>query len=179
VEGKIPILEAPDSVYQLVEGSMVLRRESPFELPGPLELGALLLGPPVLGGFWYIVWRRRNPDAVSQARKRRSRAAQHALKALHRLGKLDALTQAHQAEAVVSSYIRQRLDLLTAEPTPAEVAHHLEQSGSSPALAQEGARFFAECNAARFAPGLMARADNWMATATRLVLALEEESWPS
>jgi hypothetical protein len=89
------------------------------------------------------------------------------------------LAQAHQAEAVMASYLRQRLDLLTAEPTPTEVARHLEQSGSSPALAQEGARFFAECAAARFAPGLMARADTWTETATRLVLALEEESWPS
>jgi hypothetical protein len=179
VEGKSPRIEAPDSVYQLVEGSMVLRHKERFELPGPFELGSLLLGPPVLGGFWYIVWRQRHPDAVSQARKRRSRAAQNALKALHRLGKLDALAQAQQAEAVMSSYLRQRLALLAAEPTPAEVAQCLEQSGSSPALAQEGARFFAACDAARFAPGVMAKGDNWPETATRLILALEEESWPS
>jgi hypothetical protein len=167
--------DAPASVYQLVDGAVVLRYDPPFALPGPGALAALLLAPPAFGGLWYLVWQRCYPDAARQSRKRRSRAAQHALKALQRSSKLDAVRQAHQAEAVLAGYMHERLDLLAVEPTPMEVARHLEQAGASTALAEEVARFFAACDAVRFAPGLVERPDHWTATASHLVLALEEE----
>jgi hypothetical protein len=178
VEGTVPVRGVPDTVYPLVEGSAVLRREPSYALPGPVALGGLLLGPPVVGGFWYIVRRRRYPNAVRHARTECSRAAQHALKALHRLGKRDAVVQARQAEAILAGYLRQRLDLHMVEPTPAEVAHHLAQAGSSAAFTQEMVCFFTDCNAARFAPGLLKKADHWAEKAGHLVLASEEESWP-
>jgi hypothetical protein len=179
VEGTAPPVQAPDSVYQLVNDPAVLRCDPPFALPGPWEVGALLIGPPLLGGWLYIFWRRRHPDSARQTRKRHSQAAQHALKAFRRLGKLDTAAQAQQTETILAEYLRQRLDLRTVEPTPAEVAQHLEQAGSSTALANAVAHFFGNCDAARFAPGFAAKADNWTATATQLVVALEEESWPS
>jgi hypothetical protein len=178
VEGTLAVRAAPDSVYQLVEGSTVLRQDPSFALPGAVPLVGLLIGPPLVGGLWYIVWRRRCPDARRQAHKRRSRAAQQALKALQRLEKRDTLTQVQQAEAILAGYLRQRLDLQTVEPTPAEVTRHLDQAGSSAPFTQEMACFFADCHAARFAPGLIENADHWTARATRLVLASEEESWP-
>jgi hypothetical protein len=77
----------------------------------------------------------------------------------------------------MANYLRQRLSLSAAEPTPAEVAYHLERVGASPALASELVRFFADCHAARFASGLMEKREDPAATATRLLLALEEEPW--
>lgn len=179
VEGTTPTAQTPASVYQLIEGAVVMRTDPPFALPDNGALVALLVGPPAVSALWYLIWRRRHPDVVRQFRKRRSRAAQHALKALHRAQKLDAVERAHQAEVILTGYMRHRLDQLAVEPTPAEVAQQLVQAGSSAPLAEEAARFFAACDAVRFAPGLIEKPDNWTATARHLVLALEEESWPA
>ncbi len=179
VEGTAQRGETPESVCQLVEGLEVLRSDPPVALPGPLELGALFIGPPMLGVLWYVFWRRHHPDVACQARKRHSRAAQNTLRAVRRISNLDASAQAQQMESILAEYLRQRFELSTVEPTPADVARHLEQTGSSKALAQEMARLFGSCDAARFAPGLVEKPDSWSATATRLVLALEEESWSS
>jgi hypothetical protein len=178
VEGAVPMRGTPDSVYQLVEGRTVLRQDPIFALPGIISLAGLFLGPPLVAGLWYLVWRRRYPSAAHLARKRRSRAAQQALKTLHRLEKRDTRTQAQEAEAILAGYLRQRLELQTAEPTPAEVAQHLQQVGAPLPFTQEMASFFADCNAARYAPGLMDKTDHWAARATCLVLAAEEKSWP-
>jgi hypothetical protein len=178
VEGGAPAPAAPASVYHLAEGNTVLRHDSSFVLPGPLVLAALLMGPPLLGGLWYLVWCRRFPDLARQAHKRRSRAAQQALKALARTRKQDPVARAEQSETILTNYLRQRLDLLPTEPTPEEVAHHLEQAGASPALASAVGRFIADCDAVRFAPGLGDRAESGTTTAMRLLLALEEEPWP-
>jgi hypothetical protein len=179
VEGTSPRVQVPDSVNQIVEGLAVKRQDSGFAIPGPLEFGAILVAPPLLGALWYMVWRRRYPDVVGQARKRRSRAAHNTLRAVRHLSKFDPPAQARQMQGILAEYLHQRLDLPIAEPTPAEVAAYLEQAGSSTALAQDMAFLFGKCDAARFAPGLAEKADNWSETATRLVLALEEESWAS
>jgi hypothetical protein len=179
VEGNAPAPRVPDSLYELVRGATVLRHDPPFTLPGLGALAALVLGPPVAGGLWYFLWRRAYPDALRQARKRRSRAAQHALKALQRFHRLDGPSQAQQAEAILAVYLRQRHDLPPAEPTPVEVTRHLQQSGCSATLAQDVAAFFSHCDAARFAPGLTDKQAQWTKTAACLVLELEEEAWSS
>jgi hypothetical protein len=179
VEGMAPVSSVPNTFYELADGVVVLRHDPPFALPGPAALAAFLLGPPAAGFLWYLIWRRAYPDALRQAQKRRSRAAQHALKALQRSRRLDARSQAQQVETILAGYLRQRHDLLTAEPTPTEVARHLGQGGFSAALAQDVACFFSHCDAARFAPGVMDKQDQWTEKATRLVLALEEELWSS
>src|SRR5207253_4422966 len=92
---------------------------------------------------------------------------------------LDTLAQAQLGEAILTEYLRQRFDLRILEPTPAEVAQHLEQAGSSTAIAQDVAQFFGSCDAARFAPGAAEKPDNGTATAARLVAALEDEAWSS
>jgi hypothetical protein len=169
----------PNSFYELAAGPPVLRQDLPFALPTPTALATFLLGPPAVGGLWYLLWRRAYPDALRQARKRRSRAARYALRALQRSHRLDAQPQAQQAEAILAGYLRHCLDLLTVEPTPAEVARHLGRSGFSETLTRDVACFFSQCDAARFAPGLMDTQDQWTAKAARLVLALEEEAWAS
>ncbi len=179
VEGATAPITSPDSVYQCIEGSTVLRHDKPFALPGSFLLAAMFFVPPVLCLLGYSAWRRGNPEAARQLHQRRSRAAQQALKALAGLIRMPRDQQAPRAEVILAEYLRKRLDLTTQEPTPAEVAVHLQRAGASPALGQLLAQFFAVCAAARFAPGLATAQDDWPATATSLLLALEAESWPS
>ena len=75
----------------------------------------------------------------------------------------------------MADYLRQRVDLASAEPAPAEIGDCLERAGTSPTLAQEVVGFFAACDAARFAPGFLEKPPSWAAKATDLVLALEKD----
>jgi hypothetical protein len=179
VQGGSAAPGAPESVYQVATGAEVLRTESALVLPGPLVLAGLLLVPPGLGVAWYLVWQRRNPDAARKARQRHSQAAQHALKRLAGLGRQPADGQAQRTAEVLAGYLRERLDFTAAVPTPPEIATHLGRVGISHPLGQEVAAFFRACDAAEFAPGLTARPDDWIPTATRLLNALEAESWTS
>jgi hypothetical protein len=73
----------------------------------------------------------------------------------------------------VAEYLRQRLDLPVAEPTPDEVAAHLRRAGLDAKLASEAAAFFRACDAGRFAAGAAGAAD-LQSAASRFVLAVEE-----
>jgi hypothetical protein len=179
VQGARAIIDVPDALYQLSEGASVLRRQERFVLPSPLVLVFLFLTPPSLCVLWYAAWRRRYPDAARLANQRRSRAARQGLKALRSLRTSDDRERTLEVGAILVEYLRKRLDLVVGEPTPAEVAAHLQRMGSSPTLAQEVARFFASCDATRFAPGFPDGQENWTETAARLLLALEDEPWPS
>src|SRR5439155_10359698 len=132
VEGATPPARAPESVYQLVEGSVVLRHDESFVLPGPLAVATVLVVGPLLAGVWYLIWRLRHHDAALRARQRYSKAAQHALKALRRSVKKDGVAQAERAAASLADYLRQRGDLASAEPAPAEIGDCLERAGTSP-----------------------------------------------
>jgi hypothetical protein len=173
----------PDRVLQLVEGPAVLQRDDVLTLPGPwtLVLWALaaLLAPPLVCLAVYRVWRHYYPDAARLARLRRSRAADHALMALRTAGKSGAGDGTGRTAGVLSHYLRERLDLPAAEPTPVEVAHHLERSGVSAALAEKIVAFFHTCDISRFAPVAAAGSDDLPAAATQLILALEAELWLS
>jgi hypothetical protein len=57
------------------------------------------------------------------------------LQALHARVRLDAPDRAEPTTAIVVDYLRQRLNLTIAEPTPREVAGLLAQHGCSTALA--------------------------------------------
>jgi hypothetical protein len=177
IQGDRPPLSLPDAVYQLTEGAAVLRAESPLAFPSPWLLAGLLLAPPVLCLVWYSAWRRAYPDAARVARQKRSRAAQHALKALGGLSKLTDEQQAYRAEAVLAEYLRERLDIAVALQPPVQVAAQLSQAGFATSLVREIAEFFAACTAARFAPGLQTDRTDWTGRSTRLLLALEAESW--
>jgi hypothetical protein len=174
---------APARVFQLVEGPAVLQREDVLTWAGPWTLAlctlAGLLAPPLVCLAVYRVWRRSHPDAARLARLRRSRAADHALKALRTAGKSGAGDGTGRTAGVLSHYLRERLDLLAAEPTPTEVAHHLERSGISTALAEKVVAFFHNCDTARFAPIAAAGREDLPAAATQLILALEAELWLS
>jgi hypothetical protein len=170
---------APARLYRIVEGPAVLRSDGAWTSPGPWTITlfalAALLMPPLLTLAWYAAWRHRYPDAARLARLRRSQAAERALKALRTSG----ADGTGRAAAAVSGYLRERLDLRSAEPTPAEVGQHLERSGISPPLAEKAIAFFHTCDAARFAPPSAAAQDDLATAATKLILALEVELWLS
>src|SRR5262249_34493135 len=77
--------------------------------------------------------------------------------------------------SVLAGYLRQRLELRGAEPTPAEVAVHLGRAGVSPGVTGRVAAFFRTCDAARFAPSPPHETAALAADARALVHALEAE----
>jgi hypothetical protein len=177
VEGGINSSVQPEALYSLVEGTTVLRQDEPVGLPGPIFLALGLLLPPAGAVVWYWGWRRRHPDLAQQQRRRRSRAAQQALKACGALKRLPEGERAVRAEGILTDYLRQRLDLASAAPTPSEVTKQLQSAGLSLQVGAEVSTFLGACTAVRFAPVPPAQPPDWPATAERLVLSLEAESW--
>jgi hypothetical protein len=174
----VRVLEAPESLYELVTGPEVLRREGAGGPGLPVLLG-LLVAPPVLCLVWYVWWRRHHPDEARRARRRRSQAAERALRALGG-GAADPVLVA----GALAEYLRQRLDAPAEEPTPQEAAHHLRRLGVTPALAHRAGNLFRTCDAARFAPRPAggpgpAGGDGLAGAAARLILDLEADSCPS
>jgi hypothetical protein len=171
-----PPASAPDAIYQIIEGPQVLRRESTMSPQALLSLAAVyLIAVPAGCVVWCLVWRRLNPDAARRATQRRSQAARQALQAL-RATRPAQENPAEWTASIVADYLRQRLDLPAAEPTPIEIAVHLEHVGCAPALIQRAADFFHACDAARFGPALTTRSEALSSSAKELVLALESET---
>jgi hypothetical protein len=181
VVGKDEPSRFPDAIFEIAEGSAtVLRREGPFASPGTLYLGiAVLLATPFLCGGWYLVWRRLYPDAARSARRRRSRAAQVAIRSFEQAGKADPDRAAQQFVAIMTDYLHSRWDLASGEPTPAEVADHLRRIGCPAELAERMAGFFHTCDRVRFAPGGVPDRDRLRATAAQIILDLEGPPWPA
>jgi hypothetical protein len=161
-------LRAPESMYGLTAGPSVLQRSHFVVQPSALLITALVLFPPLLGLGWYLAWRRLYPNAARIARIRYSLAAQLALRTLHAGRDSDAAFRS------VESYLRNRLGVTTATPTPDEILTHLRQSGVSGEVAAKVVEFFRACDAVRFAPA-HAPAD-LSGTAEALILALETET---
>jgi len=196
-----PPARAPDAIYQFAEGRQVLRQQSAWPLDHLLIITAIgLLLPPALCLVWCVIWRRLNPDAARRAKQRRSQAARQALHALRAAalalgaglptpppagpaGSGDPRRApgdpAQKTASIVTEYLRQRLDLASAEPTPGEVGGLLARAGFAPKLVGEAAEFFRACDAVRFAPASATRPDELHGAATQLILSLEAESWPA
>jgi hypothetical protein len=169
----------PDSVLSVVRGEEVLRRQRPWAPPGPGVLAVLLLAPPLACLAWYLVWQRLYPDVARQARRRRSRAARLALQALDSARSLPPEQRADQIAEAVALFLRRRLDLPAATPTPAEAAASLEKAGAPEEIRCQAAAFVTACDTLRFAPDPAPAADDLCAAATALVLAVEGETWSS
>ncbi len=179
VQGAVEPILPPDPVLQVVQGPTVLRHEEAFALPGPVALTILVLAPPFVCALWYALWCQRYPDAVRLIRQRRSRAARQALHALHQGGPASTDGMAQWAAELVATYLRKRLDLAGAEPTPTEVSAHLKRLGAPDAVAEQAAEFFRASDAGRFAPVPLEGAETWASAASRLILTLEAEPWLS
>jgi len=175
VQGPTGSTAYPERFYHLVEGPAVLESQDPVPLFHPRVWVLLFLTPPLVGAGWYLVWRARYPDAARLARQRRSRAAREALMALYAARNRGRILPATTAEAILTTYLRRRLDLTAVEPTAAEVAGLLERAGCPVALADRTAEFFRTCAAARFAPNFSPNGADPGAAAEQLILALEAE----
>jgi hypothetical protein len=163
---------APDRFYELATGEAVLSRSGHAGDAYPFLLACLILVPPGLCAVWYGLWRRLHPEAGWRARRRRSRAAREALAALRRV---DAERAGERTASVLAGYLRQRLELKGAEPTPEEVSAHLGRAGVSAGVSGRVAGLFRACDAARFAPSPPAEVAALTANACDLVQALEAE----
>jgi hypothetical protein len=169
-------LTAPDEAFLLADAG-VLRIEAGARLPGSGVLLLMALVPPAGCLVWCLVWRRLYPDVARTARRRRSRAAQEALRALGDMGREeDSRKRARRAAEALAGYLRQRLDLAVQEPTPAEAEGHLRRQGISAKLAGQTAELLRTCAAVQFDPDPAPAPDLKKAT-SRLILSLEAETW--
>jgi hypothetical protein len=173
-----PPAETPDFVYRISRGPEVLHRSLTWTPRTLLTIGIIgLLVPPMLCIGWCLLWRRLFPDALHRARKQRSQAARFALRALN--SQDGDREPGERAAAIVTDYLHQRLDLPAAEPTPREVGISLQRAGLAPGLTDQAAAFFRACDAARFSLSTARAPDDLRAAATKLILSLEAEPWPS
>jgi hypothetical protein len=82
----------------------------------------------------------------------------------------------------VADYLRQRLDLVSAEPTPAETLAHLRRFHVSARAAARVAAFFHACDAVRFSPEPLVEGRQLLTEGEAVILTLEAEpclSWHS
>ncbi|MBI1915990.1 MAG: BatD family protein [Planctomycetes bacterium] len=178
VEVKGTPAKVPEVVLHLETGERLLRRDHPWELPGPVLLALFLLVPPLACGIWYVVWQRLYPDAARRARHRKSRAARQALHDLRGARGLPREQAARLAD-IVTLYLRYRLDLPASVPTPPEVTTHLDKVGLSAGLCRQAFTFYETCDVLRFAPSPVRDAADLADAAEELILAVESETWSS
>jgi hypothetical protein len=172
--GSTPI-SGPDMAFSLADGDALRRTET--RLPGPFVFLLALLAPPIGCIAWYLIWRRLYPNEARRALRRRSRAAQEALRALRNSGKqTDPEKQARGAAAVVARYLQQRLDWQVVEPTPAEVESYLRTQDVSEKLAARTADLLRSCAAVCYDPERPSHAE-LSAAVSEAILALEAETW--
>jgi len=165
----------PETAFVLADGDALRRDDA--RLPELWVLVLMLLAPPIGCIALYLVWRRLYPDDARRAHRRRSRAAQEALRLLHDVQKqTDSEQQALCAAAVIARYLQQRLDWEVIEPTPAEVESYLPAQGISEKLAGQTADLLRTCAAVRFDPDRPSHAELAAATSD-VILALEAETW--
>jgi hypothetical protein len=166
-------IQAPDRLFELAEGNVSERQET-FRAPTwPASL-LLLFGPLAVAGAWCLVWKRLYPDAARRARIRQSRAGMEAFRALKSLNG-DGSERVWRVASITATYLRHRFDLPGVEPTPPEVARHLQNAGAQPDLAEQAADFFRACDAVRFAPSAAHHGVAVETDAHRLITRLEAE----
>jgi hypothetical protein len=160
--------------YPFQAGPEVLERGKPWEAPGPWAVALFVCLPPALCVMWWRGWRRWHPDAHRLARRRQSRAARVALKALGAIHSTRG-ERGSEVAAIMTRYLRERLDFPAEEPTPFEAALHLKQAEICPDVAEEVSDLFRACDAARFADDSHAALEDLVGEAARLVRTLEEQ----
>src|SRR5260370_913418 len=132
-----PVMEPPPrevaAVFLQTYGGPALRaRQAPWSPPGAVLVALALLVPPLACAAWYVVWRCRYPDAGRQKQRRRSRAARQALARLQQAARAAVEHRAPLTAAALADYLRERLDLTVAEPTPAEAGACLRRGRLPP-----------------------------------------------
>lgn len=170
-------IKAPEFIFRVADGRKVLRRETHFGMPSWPVLALLMLTPLFASLAWCMVWRRMYPDAARLARMKRSRAARLALDSLAGLQAVSGADRAARVARIFSQYLRYRMALPGAEPTPVEIELFLAEQGCSRELVDRAVELVRACDAGRFAPtaGVMTSVD-LVADAQAVILAFEEKS---
>jgi hypothetical protein len=176
-EEYVPLPALSVGVYQLATGPAVFAHHDRLHPPGIATLVLFIVGPPLLCGAYYLVWRIRHPDAGRKIRKRRSRAADESLRQLRNARRLPMPQRASQTADALTRYLHDRFDLAVVDPTPAEAAGAMRRAGCGVSLAVATARVIAACDAVRFAPAADGATLN--GEAERLILDVEAETWSS
>jgi hypothetical protein len=173
---KLPVpLQGPEGAFTLHTGPGLLARVEPWDLPPWSVLAALLLGPPLLAGLWYVGWKRLYPDAARLASRRRSRAARLALSQLARAEQLPPEHRADRVAEVVAAFPADRFALPVAEPTPREAETYLFRQACRADLVGRASAFVTACDRARFSPAADPDLAGLTREATAFILAVEEE----
>ncbi len=143
----LKVVPAPPGFYELAPVEEVLRDARPWFRAEPGLVLAFLAVPPALCLVWYRLGRRWHPTTAERRRLARSKAARLALSYLEKQAP-DAI----RTRAVLTDFLRQRLDLSAQEPTPAEVARHLKRLGVAKKTVAAWTAIFQTCDQYRFAP---------------------------
>jgi hypothetical protein len=160
---------APAALHQLATGPDVLKGGTEEE-PRWWGLGTVVVTAPAFCVVWYRFWRRSHPDAVSLAKRRRSRARRAAARRWRRRG----IDSCEQRAAIMETYLRERFGLPIDEMTPAALADRLREQGCSVVIAERTAALFQDRAAARYAPARRGEAMTSPIDLIRLIEALEE-----
>ncbi|MGF1583574.1 MAG: BatD family protein [Gemmataceae bacterium] len=161
----------PEDMYEIETGSeLLLDTRRQYDVPSLVAVALCFLVPLGVCVGWYVVWRYRYPDEALRTKRRESRAARNALHALRRV----AQPVPSQCETIVASYLQERFDFNSVEPTPEETKHHLERLGIPSTLCGATAEFFRTSQTYRFAPTDQVQPD-WKARVTNLIRELEED----
>jgi hypothetical protein len=168
-----------------------VRKETPPPLPvEPLEVPAFAMalaepkssvplwlwwvgafGPPIIAIGWCVTWRAFNPVGDRLARRRRSRSARLAIKALrHSHGDPNAVVES----TVV--YLAEHFELPGLVRTPDDLSRHLRESRVSDQTINECTAFLRAGDSARFAPYPAIQADELRVQAESLIRRLEGEA---
>jgi hypothetical protein len=169
----------PASIERVADDDEILARHRVWTPPGAGVMAALFGGPPVVALAWLVVWRRLNPDAVTRAKLRRSRAAREAIKGLQAARDEPGKRMAEEVAGVVATYLQQRFDLPANTPTPAETDAFLRGASVPDALRTQTVGLLETCDALRFSAVPPAVSGRLSQGAEETILALEAHSWSS
>jgi hypothetical protein len=165
-----------DVFLQTGVGTAVIARQVPWSPPNRWQVWSLVTIPPVLCAAWFILWRRRYPDAGRLKERLRSRAARAALARLQHAEQASPEQRAPLTAAAVAEYLRERLDLTVVEPTPAEAAALLLRQGCTSGVVDLAVACLQACDAARFWPASVNDGDGLPALGREVILALDADT---
>lgn len=178
--GKAPLvgpdgqpIRPPQRLYHVITGSGVLQRAALPAPPGIVPLALYALAPPALCLAWYGAWRRAHPDTVHLLRRRRSLAAQQALRALAKIRHEERVSRAREAADGLTIYLRDKLEIAARRLSPMQVTDALVNEGCPKPLVDRVAAFLHACDAAQYALEHTPKVDV-VAEAGKVIHALED-----
>jgi hypothetical protein len=176
LDNRAELPAAASPAYHFALGQNLLRHEDRWDLPSLPTLALIFVVPPLACLAWYRLWRQLYPDEALRLRRKRSRAAKAALRGLDLARVARADVRPTLAASIVTTYLKERLDLPVHEPTPRETAEHLEQVGCSKTGVRRAAEFFELCDSTRFGADPISGREHLIGLGVDLIQTLEKEA---